>query len=56
MPNNNIKLVSLDVNEMNNPVKRSKVLAKLKKEKAQVLFLGQRRKRPLSGPFLKYLK
>jgi len=38
MPYNNIKLVSLNVNGMNNPVKRSKVLAKLKKEKAQVLF------------------
>ena len=41
MPYNNIKLVSLNVNGMNNPVKRSKVLAKLKKEKAQVLFLQE---------------
>ena len=36
---NNIKLVSLNVNGMNNPVK--KVLAKIKKEKAQVLFLQE---------------
>ena len=41
MPYNNIKLVSLNVNGTNNPVKRSKVLAKLKKEKAQVLFLQE---------------
>ena len=41
MPYNNIKLGSLNVNGMNNPVKRSKVLAKLKKEKAQVLFLQE---------------
>lgn len=41
MPYNNIKLVSLSVNGMNNPVKRSRVLAELKKEKAQVLFLQE---------------
>lgn len=41
MPYNNIKLVSLNVNGMNNPVKRSKVLAKLKKEKGQILFLQE---------------
>lgn len=38
MPYNNIKVVSLNVNGMNNPVKRSKVLAKLKKEKAKYYF------------------
>lgn len=38
---NNIKLVSLNVNGLNNPVKRSKVVAKLKKEKAQVIFLQE---------------
>ena len=34
-------MVSLNVNGMNNPVKRSKVLAKLKKEKAQVYIFLQ---------------
>lgn len=33
MPFNNIKLLLMNVNGMNNPVKRNKVLTKLKKEK-----------------------
>lgn len=41
MPFNNIKLVSLNVNGLNNPVKRSKVLVKLKKEHAQVILLQE---------------
>uniref|UniRef100_A0AAX7VBZ1 exodeoxyribonuclease III n=1 Tax=Astatotilapia calliptera TaxID=8154 RepID=A0AAX7VBZ1_ASTCA len=41
MPFNNIKLVSLNVNGLNNPIKRSKVVTKLKKEKAQVIFLQE---------------
>lgn len=37
----NIKAVSWNVNGLNNPVKRSKVLAKLKREKNQIVFLQE---------------
>lgn len=36
-----VKMVSLNVNGMNNPVKRAKVLRKLKKEELEVIFLQE---------------
>lgn len=39
--NNSIKIMSLNVNGLNNPIKRQKVMTKLKKEKAQVIFLQE---------------
>lgn len=38
---NHIKIMSLNVNGLNNPIKRQKVMAKLKKEKAQIIFLQE---------------
>ena len=38
---NIVKIASLNVNELNNPVKRAKVLAKMKKEKNQVIYLQE---------------
>lgn len=37
----NLKVVSLNVNGLRDPVKRSRVLAKLKKDKSQVLMLQE---------------
>lgn len=39
----NLKSVSLNVNGLRNPVKRSRVLAKMRKDKVQVLFLQETR-------------
>lgn len=36
-----VKIISLNVNGVLNPVKRSKILSKLKKEKAQIAFLQE---------------
>ena len=36
-----LKCASLNVNGLSNPVKRSKVLAKMKKDKAQIIFLQE---------------
>lgn len=41
MQHNGIKVVSLNVNGLNNPIKRGKVLAKFKKEKIQIIFLQE---------------
>ena len=41
MQSNDIRVVSLNVNGLNNPIKRSKVLAKFKKEKMQVIYLQE---------------
>uniref|UniRef100_A0A8C7WYM9 Reverse transcriptase domain-containing protein n=1 Tax=Oryzias sinensis TaxID=183150 RepID=A0A8C7WYM9_9TELE len=37
----NIKMVTLNVNGLNNPIKRKKVISMLKKENAQILFLQE---------------
>ncbi len=36
-----VKIASLNVNGLNNPIKRSKVIAKLKCEKSQIIFLQE---------------
>lgn len=36
-----VKIISLNVNGLNNPIKRSKVIAKLKREKSQIIFLQE---------------
>ena len=36
-----VKLMSLNVNGLGNPIKRSKVMAKLKKEKADIIFMQE---------------
>ncbi len=41
MMTNHIKIMSLNVNGLNSPIKRQKVMAKLKKEKAQIIFLQE---------------
>ena len=38
---NTVKLVSLNVNGMNNPIKRSKVILKMKKLKAHIIFMQE---------------
>ena len=38
---NNIKIMSLNVNGLNVPMKRERVMTKLKKEKAQIIFLQE---------------
>lgn len=38
---NNVKISSLNVNGLSNPVKRSRVLAKIRKDKSQVIFLQE---------------
>ena len=38
---NRLQVLSLNVNGLNNPMKRGKVIAKLKKEKSQVCFLQE---------------
>lgn len=35
---NHIKIMSLNVNGLNSPIKRQKVMTKLKKETAQIMF------------------
>ena len=37
----NLKIASLNVNGLRNPVKRSRVLAKMRKDKSQVIFLQE---------------
>lgn len=37
----NLKIASLNVNGLSNPVKRSRVLAKMKKDKSQIIFLQE---------------
>lgn len=37
----NIKIVSLNVNGMKNPIKRKKIITKMKKAKAQVVYLQE---------------
>lgn len=39
MQHSQLKVVALNVNGLSNPMKRGKVIAKLKKERAQVSFL-----------------
>ena len=41
MQPNGLKVVSLNVNGLNNPIKRSKVITKFKKEKIQMIFLQE---------------
>ena len=41
MIENNIKILSLNVNGLNNPIKRKKVMTKLKKDKAQIIYLQE---------------
>lgn len=41
MESNNVKMMSLNVNGLNNPLKRQKVMTKIKKEKAQIIFLQE---------------
>lgn len=41
MGSHNLKITSLNVNGLNHPVKRSKVLAKLKREKSQITFIQE---------------
>lgn len=41
MSTNQIKIMSLNVNGLNNPIKRQKVMTKIKKEKAQIIFLQE---------------
>ena len=41
MQHSQLKMVSLNVNSLNNPMKRGKVIAKLIKEKSQVSFLQE---------------
>lgn len=36
-----VKIISFNVNGVLNPIKRSKILSKLKKEKAQIAFLQE---------------
>ena len=36
-----VKIISFNVNRVWNPIKRSKILSKLKKEKAQIAFLQE---------------
>lgn len=36
-----VKIISLNVNGLNNPIKRSKVISKLKREKSQIIFLQE---------------
>ena len=36
-----VKLMSLNVNGLGNPIKRSKVMSKLKKEKADIIFMQE---------------
>lgn len=38
---NSISLVSLNVNGLNNPIKRSKIILKMRKLKAQVVFMQE---------------
>ena len=41
MHHNQLKVVSLNVNGLNNPMKRGKVVTKLKKEKSQISYLQE---------------
>lgn len=41
MHSGDVKIISFNVNGVLNPIKRSKILSKLKKEKAQVAFLQE---------------
>uniref|UniRef100_A0A8D0ATL0 Endonuclease/exonuclease/phosphatase domain-containing protein n=1 Tax=Sander lucioperca TaxID=283035 RepID=A0A8D0ATL0_SANLU len=41
MANQKLRIVSFNVNGILNPVKRSKILSKMKKEKAQVVYLQE---------------
>lgn len=41
MAHENIKIVSFNVNGILNPIKRSKILAKMKKEKAHIVYLQE---------------
>jgi len=41
MQERDIELMSLNVNGLGNPVKRTKVIAKLKKEKKHIYFLQE---------------
>ena len=38
---NDLKIASLNVNGLGNPVKRSRVLAKMRRDKTQVVFLQE---------------
>ena len=38
---NNVRIASLNVNGLNNVIKRGKVMAKIKKEKIQVIYLQE---------------
>jgi len=40
MPHN-LKIASLNVNGLSNPVKRSRVLTKMRKDKSQIIFLQE---------------
>ena len=37
----NTKILSLNINGLNNPVKRQKIMTKLKKDKSQIIFLQE---------------
>lgn len=41
MANHNIKIVTFNINGVLNPIKRSKILSKIKKENAHVVFLQE---------------
>lgn len=41
MIENSVKILSLNVNGLNNPIKRQRVMSKLKKEKAQIIYLQE---------------
>lgn len=41
MIENSVKILSLNVNGLNNPIKRQKVMSKLRKEKAQIIYLQE---------------
>lgn len=41
MMENSVKILSLNVNGLNNPIKRQKVMSKLRKEKAQIIYLQE---------------
>lgn len=41
MANQKLRIVSFNVNGILNPVKRGKILSKMKKEKAQVVYLQE---------------
>ena len=41
MGSRSLKIISLNVNGLSNPVKRSRVLAKLRRDKSQVIFLQE---------------